>query len=344
MTVTPLIESIGTTAAGRSVEQVCLESTVLRLRVIALGAAIRSLEVPDSSGEMANVHLGLPDLAAYEDRARNPHFGASIGRYANRIAGAEFSLDGRTVHLVANNGPNTLHGGPDGWDRHVWDLLDADGDDDGGSAVFGLRSPDGDEGFPGEVVARASYELEGDRLRILYAATTDAPTVVNMTNHGYWNLDGADTVADHHLRVVAERVLPVDAAGLPAGGLTAVAGTPFDLRQRTRLGPVIEALEPGLDHCYEVAGAPGTLREAAVLDAPASGRWMQLLTDQVGVQVYTGNGLGAPFHRHGSVSLETQMFPDTPNRPELGSARLDPGQDYRSITELRFGTGDPPPS
>jgi aldose 1-epimerase len=221
--------------------------------------------------------------------------------------------------------------------------MEATGDVDGGVVVMRIVSPDGDEGFPGEVEATATFELEGDRLRLTYHATTTAPTVVNMTNHGYWNLDGAGTVGEHHLRVRASRVLPVDGAGIPTGALVPVAGTPFDLRELTRLGPVIEALEPGLDHCFEVDGPPGTLREAAVLVAPASGRWMQVRTDQPGVQVYTGNGLGAPFHRHGSVSLETQLFPDTPNRPELGSAQLEPGEEYRSVTELRFGIGEPPP-
>ncbi len=339
-----VVEPLGRTAGGELVEEVHLRSGVLRLRLLTLGAAIRSLEAPDRSGRPGDVHLGLADLAAYEDRSRNPHLGASIGRYANRIAGASFPLDGRQVQLVANNGPNTLHGGPDGWDRHVWDLMEATGDDGGGVAVMRIVSPDGDEGFPGEVEATATFELEGDTLRVTYHATTTAPTVVNMTNHGYWNLDGAGTVGEHHLRVIASRVLPVDDDGIPTGAPVPVEGTAFDLRKRTRLAPVIEALEPGLDHCFTVEGVPGALREAAVLDAPASGRWMQVRTDQVGVQVYTGNGLGAPFVRHGSVSLETQMYPDTPNRPELGSARLDPGGEYRSVTELRFGTGEPPPS
>lgn len=335
------VETFGTTAKGRDVERVELSSAAVTVRLLTLGAAIEAVHVPDASGRAGPVHLSLPDLAAYEDRARNPHLGGSIGRFANRIAGARFSLDGREYDLVANNGPNTLHGGPDGWDRQVWDLLDTDADarDGGGTAVFRLVSPAGDEGFPGTATATATFELAGDRLRISYRATTDAPTVVNMTNHGYWNLDGAPTVAAHHLTVAAHEVLPVDAAGIPTGGLVPVAGTPFDLRRCTELGPVIEAVLPGLDQCFAVDGPVGTRRVAAVLDAPASGRWMSVHTDQPGVQVYTGNGLGAPFAVHGSVSLETQRFPDTPNRPELGSARLDPGEDYLSVTELRFGTG-----
>lgn len=329
-----------------AVEQVELRSDVLVVRLLTLGAAIRSLEATAAVGRPGNVHLSLPDVAAYGDRARNPHLGATIGRYANRIAGARFTLDGREARLVANNGPNTLHGGLDGWDRRVWDLLDRSDDGGpaggGGTAVFRLTSPDGDEGFPGTVTATATYELVGDTLRITHRATTGAPTVINMTNHGYWNLDGAATVAGHHLALAASRVLPVDAAGIPTGPPEPVDGTPFDLRARTALGPVIEAVPPGLDHCFAIDGAPGTLRPAAVLDAPATGRWMTVRTDQPGVQVYTGNGLGPPFARHGSVSLETQRFPDAPNRPELGPCRLDPGADYVGVTELRFGTGEPP--
>jgi aldose 1-epimerase len=334
-----VVEPLGRTADGILVEEVHLRSGLLDVRLLTLGASIRSLEMPDREGTRGNVHLCLPTLSDYEDRSLNPYLGASIGRYANRIAGASFDLDGRKVQLAANDGPNSLHGGPDGWDRRVWDLMEATGDTDGGVAVFRLLSSDGDGGFPAAVEATATFEVEHDLLRITYQATSSATTVVNMTNHGYWNLDGAGTVGGHHLQVRAERVLPVDGAGIPLGEPVAVVGTPFDLRSRSRLGPVVEALEPGLDHCFEVDGTPGTLREAATLDSPASGRWMEVRTDQVGVQVYTGNGLGPPFDRHGSVSLETQMFPDTPNRPELGSARLDPAQVYRSLTELRFGVG-----
>ncbi len=324
------------------VEVVEVASPVIRLRLMTLGAAIVSLECPDGLGRIGPVHLSLPTLTGYEDRKRNPYLGASVGRYANRIANACFPLDGREVRVTPNEGANQLHGGPDGFGRRLWGVTEATSTDDGGQVTMALRSPAGDQGFPGTVTVTATYELSGDRLRITYRGETDAPTVLNVTNHGYWNLDGSPTVSDHHLALAADAVLPVDDACIPTGPPTTVEGTPFDLRARTRLGPVIAALPPGLDHCYALRGAVGELRGAAVLDSPVSGRWMAVLTDQAGLQVYTGNGLGAPFQPHGAVCLETQLFPDTPNRPELGSAVLRPGQTYTSVTELRFGTGVPP--
>jgi len=325
-----------------------VDSGWMRIELLALGAAIRTVQVPDSSGGLGHVHLHLPTVADHADRARNPHLGASIGRYANRIAGAGFPLDGRTVELAANSGANQLHGGPDGFDRRVWDLLDTDGAESGGAALFRLVSPGGDQGFPGELTAQALYELSGDELTVTYTATCDEPTVVNLTNHGYWNLDGAavgdadaTTVDAQRLEVAADRYLPVDADGIPTGGPLDVAGTPFDLRHPQELGPAMAAAGGGFDHCFEIRDEPGTVRHAATLVAPGSGRWMSVSTDQVGVQVYTGNGLRPPFVVHGSVSLETQAFPDTPNRPELGSVRLDPGHEYVSVTVLRFGIGVP---
>ncbi len=339
--------SIGTTTtvSGRpavDVPEVVISSPALTVRLLALGAAIRSVETPDVRGRPGPVHLGLATLAEYEDRIRNPHLGGSIGRYANRIAGSRFPLAGRSIGVTPNEGSNQLHGGPEGFDRRVWDLVDVRSDTDGGAAQFRLVSPDGDQGFPGELTATATYVVEGAVLRIAYGAVTDALTIVNLTNHGYWNLDGSPTVDQHHLALAAELVLPADEAGIPSGPLQPVAGTPLDMRSRTQLGPVMALSPPGLDHCFAVDGAPGDLRAAAVLDAPASGRWMVVRTDQPGIQVYTGNHLGDPFHVHGSVSLETQLFPDTPNRPELGTAVLAPGGSYSSLTELEFGTGAPP--
>ncbi len=342
------LRTLGTTtpAPGRrpaEVHDVVLASSSVKVRLLSLGAAIRSVETPDASGRQGNVHLSLASLADYENPNLNPHLGGSIGRYANRIAGAAFPLDGREVRLLPNEGQHQLHGGPDGFDRRVWDLLDTDDGSDGGAVRFALVSADGDQGFPGTLTAWAVYELRDDLLTVTYEAVTDARTIVNLTNHGYWNLDGAPTVGEHFVSLAAETVLPVDEAGIPGGPIQPVESTPFDLRRRTRLGTAMALAAPaGFDHCFAVRGEAGRLRPAAVLDVPASGRWMTVRTDQPGLQLYTGNHLGAPFTRHGSVSLETQRFPDTPNRPELGSALLDPGQRYRNVTELRFGTGTPP--
>lgn len=325
------------------VDLVELASSTLTVRILTLGAAIASVECPDRDGRPGPVHLSLGSLADYEDRTRNPYLGASIGRYANRIAGAAFPLGSRRVELVANSGADQLHGGPVGFDRHVWELLEVTEHPDGGAVRLGLTSPAGDQGFPGAVTVEATYAVSGDTLRIGYHATTEEPTVVNLTNHGYWNLDGSTTVRGHRLRLHADHVLPVDGDGIPTGGLVGVDGTPFDLRRRVELGAAMDAAGGGFDHCFAVRGDAAELRPAAVLDAPASGRWMSVATDQPGVQLYTGDGLGEPFWPHASMSLETQLFPDTPNRPELGSALLEPGGEYRSVTELRFGTGDVPP-
>ncbi len=253
----------GTTTAtadrpATDVDLVEVSSGSLTLRVLTLGAAIAGLECPDRTGRPGPVHLSLATLADYEDRARNPHLGASIGRYANRIAGASFPMGGRQVELVANNGRNQLHGGPVGFDRHVWELVEATSGSEGGEVHLRLVSADGDQGFPGTVTADASFAVSGDTLQITYRATTDASTVVNMTNHGYWNLDGSTTVRDHHIQLAADRVLPVDGDGIPTGALHAVGDTPFDLRARTELGPAMDGAGGGFDHCFAVRGAPAT--------------------------------------------------------------------------------------
>ena len=286
------------------------------------------------------VHLSLDSVEQYQDAALNPYLGASVGRYANRIAGARFPLDGTVVELTPNEGDNQLHGGPAGFGRRNWELLSKEHTPAGGSVTFGLESQDGDQGFPGNLRGRVTYELAGDTLRITYFAATDAATVVNLTNHGYWNLDGDSTIFGHRLRIDADQVLPVDEAGIPAGTLQEVQNTVFDFRERTTLGDAFKSRPSGFDHCFKLNGVSGKLRFAAQVDSPSSGRWMRIRTDQPAVQLYSGNGLGAPFTQHGALCLETQMFPDTPNHPELGSAVLRPGQEYRSVTELQFGVSE----
>ena len=328
--------------APQRVAGVAITSPRLRAHLITLGAAIASVESLDARGEFGPIHLSLETLAEYEDVRRNPHLGGSIGRYANRIAGAQFPLGDQIVHVEPNRGAHHLHGGTDGFDRRVWTLGDTGSTPSGGFAEFTLVSPDGDQGYPGAVTVVARYEIDDDVLRITYRAHCDQPTLVNMTNHGYWHLGGGVTVDGHYLAVAADLLVPLDREGIPEGPARSVAGTPFDLRARRLLGPIIEAVPPGLDHCYLIRGESGLLRPAAVLDCPASGRWMAVHTDQTALQVYTGNGLRPPFARHGSVSLEAQLPPDTPNRPEWGTAELRPGQAYLNVTDLRFGQGPPP--
>lgn len=321
---------------------ITVQSETLSVDLYAVGAAVHRVRVLGPSGTWNDVHLHLATSDERRDRSRNPHLGSTVGRYANRIARARFPLDDRVVQLDPNEGPNQLHGGPDGFDRRAWDVLETTP----ACVTFGLTSPAGDQGYPGTLRARATYEVAGDQLTVTYAATTDAPTVVNLCHHSYWNLDLAagsgapgPLITDQELTVAAALVLPVDGAGLPLTGLTPVAGSPFDLRQPMPLGVVMAAIPGGLDHSYAVHGTAGTLRFAARLESPTSGRWLTVETDQPALHVYSGNDLRAPFAPHQAVSLETQRFPDTPNRPDLGSARLNPGETYRSSTRLRFGGG-----
>ncbi|WP_421117929.1 aldose epimerase family protein [Aquihabitans daechungensis] len=339
-------------ASGRrDVALVPLQNSALAVSILTLGATLWSVEAPDRDGHREHVALHLPSLAEIEDRARNPYLGATCGRFAGRIAGASLALDGESVALASNEGTNQLHGGPDGFDRRIWDVAEVAPTDDGGRVVLALTSPDGDQGYPGTLAATATYELRGHVLRITYEAVTDDTTVVNLTNHAYWNLAGPAqwdldrAIADHELRLPGERYLPVDADTIPVGGLASVRGTAHDLRQARLLGDVLPRLADGLDHAYEVPegdddgrDAFDGLRLAAELHHPASGRTLTVATDQPAVVAYTGNRLAVPFAFQAAVCLETQQYPDVVNRPGLGSAVLRHGERYRSTTELTFGT------
>ena len=355
MTPVPEVVPFGTLsqadASGRrDVSLVALRSTGASITVLTYGAMLWNVETPDRTGRTEHVALHLPSLLDIEDRARNPYLGATCGRYANRIAGASFALDGVDLDVHPNDGPNQLHGGPDGFDRRLWDVAEVASNDDGGHVVLALTSAHGDQGFPGTLQATATYELHGHTLRIVYTATTDAPTVVNLTNHTYWHLGGpgawtiARSVGEHELRIPATRYLPVDGASLPDGALADVAGTPFDLRHDRPLGDLFTDRPDGLDHAYEVPtvadhdpAAIGGLPLAAELHHPASGRTLTVATDQPAVQVYTANGLGGSFAPQAAICLETQRFPDAPNRADLGPSVLRHGEHYRSTTDLTFG-------
>jgi aldose 1-epimerase len=341
-------------ASGRAdVSLVPLHSSALSVGILTFGAALWTVEAPDRSGQRDHValHLTGGTVGEIADRARNPYLGATCGRVAGRIAGATFELDGEHVGLPANDGPHHLHGGPDGFDRRVWDVAELGATDDGGQVVLALVSPDGDQGHPGTLEVTVTYELHGHVLRIVHEAVTDAPTIVNLTNHAYWNLAGPSgwdepgSVSDHELRLPADRYQPVDAELIPTGPLAPVAGTAYDLHQPRLLGDVLAQLSSGLDHAFEVPegeaeerAAFDGLRFAGELHHPASGRTLTVATDRPALQVYTGNLLTVPFAPQAAICLEAQHFPDVVHRPGLGSITLRPGEHHRSTTELTFGT------
>jgi len=298
----------------------------LSAEVWSYGATLVGVQVPDRRGVAANVVRRHRSLTDYEDNG--DYLGAAIGRYANRIAGGRFNLDGVAYQVGMNDGPNHLHGGRIGFDQYVWQAEpDAGGE---ASVVFSHHSPDGDEGFPGNLDTRVRYTLGEDSLTIEYEAVTDAPTVVGLTNHAYWNLAGDKTISDHVLQVHAEHYLPVDEGLIPLGAPAPVAGTGFDLREPRRLGDAVAT--GGFDHSYVLDDRAG-LRVAAELWDPASGRAMTVETDRDALQVYTANYLDPP---HTGVCLEAQCAPDSPNQTALGSAILRPGDTYRQLTRHSF--------
>ena len=329
VTIEPIESAAGPFAA------INIDLGQLRVQLLSLGAAIRTVEVPDAQGVLGHVHLALPHPADHADHARNPHLGGTLGRFANRIAHGRFTLDGQEYMLDVNNDGNTLHGGAIGFDRKIWEYDVITDTADEATLRFTITSPDGDMGFPGQVDADVTYEVSPTSITMRYSARTDRPTVINLSNHGYWNLAGSHSVAGHHLHVAANRRLVTDTTGIPVEA-DEVADTLFDLREPSVLGPIIEATE-GLDSCYLVDGEG--FRQMAHLSAPAIGRALTISSDAPGVQVYTGNNLGEPFVPFQSVSLETQRAPDAPNQPQWGTAVLRPGEAYESKTVLKFTAG-----
>ncbi|MEV4806687.1 aldose epimerase family protein [Nonomuraea sp. NPDC049421] len=306
----------GTLPSGRQVEQIELSSGRLRAEVLTYGAIVRRLEV---SG--VNVVLGLDTLDDYRTRSR--YFGAVVGRYGNRIAGARFTLDGVEFSLPANNGPNCLHGGTEGFDAKVWTVA---GRSDS-SVTLTLVSPDGDQGFPGTLSASVTYTLEDDALRIDYATETDAPTVVNLTNHSYFNLKGEGDVLDHVIRMESEHYLPVDDDKIPTGELAPVKGTVFDFTEPHAVG---ERFEGAYDHCFVLDGG---------VTVTGGDLAMEVTTTEPGVQFYAGgmlDGAATPYGPFAGLCLETQHFPDSPNQQQFPSTVLRPGERRTSTTTYRF--------
>jgi len=315
----------------------------LQLTVLDLGATVARLRVPSAGGGWTDVVLGLGSAADYTADG-NPYLGATVGRYANRVGAARFSLDGTCHELAANEGTTCLHGGSVGFHARRWSVVDGDE----ASLELELVSPDGDQGFPGAVTARVRYEVSDDTVTIEHSAETDAPTVVSLTNHAYFNLAGYGTVDDHRLTLAADAYLPVDPASIPLGWAEPVQDSVFDFRTGAELHDRVRSSHPqvrqagGLDHAFVLPG--DGLQPAARLEHPATGRALEVSTTQPSVQVYTGNKLdgtvvdraGERLGTRGGIALECQGYPDAPNQPDFPSAVLRPGEQYRATTVWRF--------
>ena len=321
---------------GTAVEEIALSGGGLSCGVITYGGALRTLTVPDRAGRPVDVVLGLDTLEDY--RTQDKFLGALVGRYANRVGGSRFTLEGRTYPLPANDGANHLHGGPEGFDKKVWTIQEQTDS----SVTLSLLSPDGEAGYPGELAVTAVYALWDGALEISYRAEATETTLCNLTNHAYFNLSGHDSgpVDGHSVQVLAGRYTPVGDGLIPTGAVEPVEGTPMDLRTLHPLG------EREFDHNWAVSGWDGTLRPAARAWSPDTEIAMETLTTLPGIQFYTGNFLdgcpagkgGASYVKHGAFCLETQFFPDSPNQPSFPSAVLAKGQTYVSKTVYRFST------
>jgi aldose 1-epimerase len=330
----------------------CRNAQGCELQLTTYGARIVSLTVPDKDGKLANVVLGFDSLAAYV--AHKSFFGCTTGRFANRIAGGRFELDGKPYTLAINGAPNSLHGGLVGFDRRHWNAKPIESQDAVG-VEFTYRSPDGEEGYPGNLDVKVVYTWSNDNvLTIDYSASTDAKTIINLTNHAYWNLGGVaggkpieGTILDEELVLAASRYLPTDATSIPTGELAPVKGTVMDFTTPHRIGERIETLKQppsttkGYDHCYVLDSQDGKLALAARVSDPKSGRIMEVLTTEPGIQLYCGNFLvgdeaSGGFHQHDALCLETQHYPDAPNRPNFPTTTLKPRETYRQQTVHRF--------
>ncbi len=340
ITVTPF----GETKDGQPVKRFAI--TNRHGHSIALsdfGATLLEVMVPDRSGKLANVNLTFDTLAPYLEP--HPYFGSTVGRFCNRIADGQFTIDGKAYQVTRNLGKHHLHGGKVGFERLLWSAETYEQSDCAG-VRFTLKSPDAMEGFPGTLTAIADYSFnDNDELRMVFSATTDAPTHVNLCNHSYWNLSGAGrgTALEHQMEIAADLYLDVDSDLIPSGSLNDVGGTGLDFRQPTALGDRIEqyASTKGYDHCYVIRGTAGTLRRAARVVDPKSGRVMEVLTTQPGMQLYTANHLPGNeqsngYGGHDAFCVETQQYPNAPNIPSFPSTLLRPGQWMKETTIHRF--------
>lgn len=340
----------GTLPDGRTVQLFSLKNAQgMEVRISNYGGIITHMLVPNKQGKVENVTLNRPGLAAYVEN--NPFFGALVGRFGNRIAKGSFTLDGNNYQLFINNGPNALHGGKQGFDKKLWDAKILEGPEP--SLQLHYRSPDMEEGYPGNLDVWVTYALGKDNaLSIQYQAQSDKKTIINLTNHAYFNLSGdfSKPITQHQMHLMAPFYLPVDAGLIPTGEIRPVKGSAFDFLQSQAIGTRIDAPEEqiqrggGYDHCWVFDKKPGELALAAKVLEPSSGRVMEVLTTEPGVQFYTGNFLngkveGAPgqfYQKRSGFCLETQHFPDSPNKSQFPSPVLSPGERYQSTTIYRF--------
>ena len=343
-------DKFGTTSDGTAVDVFTLRNSAgVEVRAITYGGIITSLKVPDRSGTMGDIVLGFDSLDGY--LKGHPFFGAIVGRYGNRIGKGRFTLDGKTYSLATNNGQNHLHGGVRGFDKFVWQAEPMTGRT---GVTFSRTSPDGEEGYPGTLAVRVSYELtDRNELVVEYHATTDRATPVNLTQHSYFNLagEGAGDILQHRLMINADRYTPVDGSLIPTGELAAVKGTPFDFTTPAAIGARIGDEHPqlkngqGYDHNWVLNRTGNDLSLAARVVELSSGRTLEVSTTEPGVQFYAGNFLdgtltgkgGHVYQRRNGFCLETQHFPDSPNKPGFPSTIVKPGQEYRSKTVFTFG-------
>jgi aldose 1-epimerase len=343
-------EPFGKAPDGQAVDVYTLKNAKgAEARIMTYGGVVLSLKMPDKSGQFGDVVLGCDKLTDYTETPP-PYFGALIGRYGNRIGKAQFTLDGKTYQLAANDHGNTLHGGKKGFDKVVWTATDKK-TDAGPSLVLNYVSKDGEEGYPGTLNVTATYTLtDKNELRIDFTATTDKDTVVNLTHHGYFNLAGKGDILGHILTIPADNITPVDAGLIPLGTLQPVDGTPFDFRKPTAIGARINAddaqlkLGPGYDHNWVINKKAGELSLMAHVSEPITGRVMEVWSTEPGLQFYTGNFLdgtikgkgGTAYQKHSAFCMEPQHFPDSPNKPQFPSTELKPGETYKNTIIYRF--------
>lgn len=339
-------ESFGQTPDGRKVDLFTLtNANGLKAKITSYGGILVSLEIPDSNDKLADVTLGYDNLDGYI-KNNSPYFGGIIGRYGNRIGKAKFTLDGVEYKLAANNGENHLHGGNKGFDKVVWDANEVKSKDGVGLRLTYL-SKDGEENYPGNLKCVVTYTLtNNNELKIEYEATTDKPTVVNLTNHAYWNLAGQGNgdILGHQLKLEADKYTPVDSGLIPTGEIKSVKDSPMDFTTPMVIGSRIDKVEGGYDHNYVLRSGGGTLSLAARVYEPSSGRVLEIYTTEPGIQFYSGNFLdgtitgkaGKVYNKHYGFCLETQHFPDSPNKPAFPSVVLKPGEKYQTVTVHKF--------